>query len=175
VQDYGNVRDRVPEGANRKGISGQGRLSPRSGEPYASKGARPVRWGVVGNTQLTRRRACAGYLPYGKPLAHSSWCAEHQQAQTLLDLGAQLGYPRTQLTRHRAIGAGRGSWEAYACRAPDSWLGHDLPFIRSTCPNRECVAPIESEAAVQADAYEGMQEVSEWEECDGWIEKRHPP
>ena len=69
----------------------------------------------------------------GEPLAGSIWCAEHQQAQTLLDLGAQLGYPRTQLTRHRAIGAGRGSWEAYACRAPVKWLCHDLLLIRTLC------------------------------------------
>ena len=33
----------------------------------------------------------------GKPLAGSIWCAEHQQAQTLLDLGAKLDYPRIQL------------------------------------------------------------------------------
>jgi hypothetical protein len=69
----------------------------------------------------------------GKPFARSSWCAEHQQAQTLLDLGVKLGYPRIQLTRYRAIGAGRGSGEAYACGAPARWLGHDLPFIRSLC------------------------------------------
>ena len=68
----------------------------------------------------------------GKSLAGSVCCLEHQQAQALLDLGAQLGYPRTQLTRHRAIGAGRGNWETYACRAPARWLCHDLPFIRST-------------------------------------------
>ena len=66
----------------------------------------------------------------GKPLAGSAWCPEHQQAQTLLDLGAILGYPRIQLTRHRAIGLGRGSWEAYACRAPAKWLCHDLLVIR---------------------------------------------
>jgi hypothetical protein len=44
-----NVRDRMPEGVNRKGISGQGRLSLRPGEPDASKGACPVREGGVGN------------------------------------------------------------------------------------------------------------------------------
>ena len=68
----------------------------------------------------------------GKPLDGSVWCAEHQQAQILFDLGAQLGYPRIQLTRHRAIGAGRGSWEAYACRAPIKWLCHDLLLIRQS-------------------------------------------
>ena len=77
----------------------------------------------------------------GKPLAGSVWCAEHQQAQTLLDLGAQLGYPRTQLTRHRAIGAGRGSWEAYACRAPAKWLCQDLPIIRTLCIHDESGVP----------------------------------
>jgi hypothetical protein len=69
----------------------------------------------------------------GEPQAGSIWCAEHQQAQALLEMGAQLGYPRTQLTRHRAIGAGQGSWEAYACRAPAKWLCHDLVVIRSIC------------------------------------------
>jgi hypothetical protein len=48
-QGYGNVRDRVPEGANRKGISGQGRLSSRPGEPDAGKLACPVREAAAGN------------------------------------------------------------------------------------------------------------------------------
>jgi hypothetical protein len=47
-QGYGNVRDRVVEATNRKGISGQGRLSPRPGEPDAWKLACPVREGTVG-------------------------------------------------------------------------------------------------------------------------------
>ena len=47
-QGSGNVRDRVPEGENRKGISGQGRLGSKSGEPDALKGACPVREGAVG-------------------------------------------------------------------------------------------------------------------------------
>jgi hypothetical protein len=68
----------------------------------------------------------------GKPLAGSAWCAEHQQSQTLLDLGAQLGYPHIPLSRHRAIGAGCGNWQAYACRAPARWLHHDLLLMRST-------------------------------------------
>jgi hypothetical protein len=71
------------------------------------------------------------FVGNGDPLAGSIWCEEHQQVQTLLDLGAKFGYPRTQLTRHRAIGAGRGNWEAYACRAPMKWLCHDLLLIPS--------------------------------------------
>jgi hypothetical protein len=62
----------------------------------------------------------------GKPLAHG-WCAEHQAAQTLLDVGARLGYPRIQVTQYRAIDAGRGCWHAYARRAPIRWLQDDLP------------------------------------------------
>jgi hypothetical protein len=100
----------------------------------------PFVYTVVDRTGHIKGAPCQG-----KTLARSGWCAEHQQAQTLLDLGAKLGYPRIQVTRHRAIGAGCGSWEAYACRAPDSQLRHDLPYIRSTCPNGECRKPIESE------------------------------
>ena len=37
-----NVRDRAVEAVNRKGISGQGRLRLKPGEPVASKGARRV-------------------------------------------------------------------------------------------------------------------------------------
>ena len=81
-------------------------------------------------TVADRKGHIKGIPCLGEPLAGSVWCAEHQQAQTLLDLGAQLGYPRTQLTRHRSIGLGRGSWEAYACRAPAKWLCHDLLVIR---------------------------------------------
>jgi len=49
---------------------------------------------------------------------------------------------------HQASGDWRrcGSWEAYACRAPATWLRHDLPFIRSQCPNGGCRMPVESEA-----------------------------
>lgn len=79
-----------------------------------------------------RKGSLKGVPCQGKVLVGGRWCAEHQQAHTLLDLGAKLGYPRTQLTRHRAISAGRGSWEAYACCAPARWLRHDLPLIRST-------------------------------------------
>ena len=38
-QDYGDVRDRAVDAANREGISGQGRLRSRSGEPCARKRA----------------------------------------------------------------------------------------------------------------------------------------
>lgn len=69
----------------------------------------------------------------GRPLAHG-WCAEHQEAQVLLDLGARLGYPRLQLTEYRAVGAGRANWQAYACRAPARWLHHDCSFIRRHSP-----------------------------------------
>ena len=57
VQGWGNARDRVPEGANRKGISGQGRLSSGPGEPDAC----PVREEVAGNVpksdEIGSRRA----------------------------------------------------------------------------------------------------------------------
>jgi len=42
VQGDENVRDRAVEAANRKGISGQGRLRLRPGEPCAMKVARTV-------------------------------------------------------------------------------------------------------------------------------------
>jgi Toprim-like len=86
---------------------------------------------VIGRDSHIKAVACQG-----KPLANG-WCAEHQEAQTLLDLGARLGYPRVQLTQYRAIASGRGGWEAYACRAPDKWLRHDLPFIRQAFPTNE--------------------------------------
>jgi hypothetical protein len=76
----------------------------------------------------------------GKPLCSGNWCAEHQQVQTLLDLGAQLGYPRTRFSRHRSIGAGRGNWEAYASRAPAKWLRHDLPLIQSALTEKKPTA-----------------------------------
>ncbi len=44
-----NVRDRAVEAANRKGISDQGRLRLRPGEPCALKGACTVREAAVGN------------------------------------------------------------------------------------------------------------------------------
>jgi len=79
---------------------------------------------VVDSDSHIKTTACRG-----KPLTNG-WCAEHQAAQTLLDVGAQLGYPRIQVTRYRAIGAGRGCWHAYARCAPTRWLQDDLPFIR---------------------------------------------
>jgi hypothetical protein len=97
-------------------------------------------------TVVDREGHIKGAPCQGKAIASSGWCTGHQQAQTLLDLGAKLGYPRIQVTRHRAIGAGLGSWEAYACRAPTSWLEHDLPFIRCTSPNGRCGMPVEPEA-----------------------------
>lgn len=47
-QGYGNVRDCAMDVANREGISSQGRLSPRPGEPDVLKGTCPVREGAVG-------------------------------------------------------------------------------------------------------------------------------
>jgi hypothetical protein len=52
-----------------------------------------------------------------------------------------LCFPRIQLTRYRVVGAGHGSWEAYACRAPARWLCHDLALIRPTlvgCVRNTC-------------------------------------
>jgi len=60
VQGDENVRDRVPEGANRQGISGQGRLRLRPGEPDALKGACPVRGEAVGN--VLEGNALAAYF-----------------------------------------------------------------------------------------------------------------
>jgi hypothetical protein len=48
VQGCGDVRDCAVDAANREGISSQGRLSSRPGEPDAVKAARPVREGAVG-------------------------------------------------------------------------------------------------------------------------------
>ena len=116
----------------------------------------PFAYAVVDRTGSIKAVPCQG-----KPLAYTSWCAEHQHAQTLLDLGARLGYPRIQLTRHRAIGAGRGNWEAYACRAPATWLRHDLPFIRSQSPNGECGMPVESESLPESRAFHPP----DWKAC----------
>ena len=85
---------------------------------------------------IDRGRHIKAVACQGEPLANG-WCAVHQEAQTLLDLGARLRYPRVQVTRYRAIASGRGGWEAYACRAPAKWLRHDLPFIRQTLPTGE--------------------------------------
>ena len=92
-------------------------------------------------TVADRKGHMKGLPCQGKPLAGSVWCAEHQQAQILLDLGAKLGYPRTQLSLHRVIGAGCGNWEAYACRAPMKWLCHDLLLIRTLCIHDESGVP----------------------------------
>ena len=103
-------------------------------------------------TVVDREGHIKGVPCQGKPLARSNWCAEHQQAQTLLELGIKLGYPRIQLNRHRAIGDDLGSWEAYACRAPARWLEHDLPFIRShsssLVPTRKTILTFHSGSSI---------------------------
>ena len=77
---------------------------------------------------LCLQYTCQGHVKGGvareSPLQGASWRAEHQQAQTLLDLGA-----------------GRGSWEAYACRAPVKWLCYDLLIIRNLCIHNESGVP----------------------------------
>jgi hypothetical protein len=78
----------------------------------------------VGSDQRIRATRCPG-----KALANG-WCAAHQHAQEVLNLGAHLGYPRLEVTPHRAIGEGKGSWIAYAKRATPRWLSHDLPFLK---------------------------------------------
>ncbi len=78
----------------------------------------------VGSDQRIRATRCPG-----KALANG-WCEAHQHTQEILDLGASLGYPRIEVTPHRAIGEGKGSWTAYAKRATPRWLSHDLPSIR---------------------------------------------
>lgn len=53
----------------------------------------------------------------GKPL-NNGWCSEHRHAQQLLELGANVGYPRLQINIVLWIGEGRANWEAYAVRCP---------------------------------------------------------
>jgi len=72
----------------------------------------------------------------GKPLAQG-WCAEHQGAQTLLDVGERFGYPRIQVMNSCAVGAGRRSWQAHARCAPARWLQDDLRFIQQNFPAGE--------------------------------------
>lgn len=79
----------------------------------------------------------------------NGWCKAHQEANTLLELGAVLGYPRVdQLGRYvddysrqtkyaRVIGQGVGSWEAYAQRATATWLKTDLPTLRRMVDQQE--------------------------------------
>jgi hypothetical protein len=75
---------------------------------------------TVGRDHRVRASKCRR-----KALANG-WCEAHQHAQEVLELGARLGYPRLEVTPHRAIGAGQGCWEAYARRATPSWLHHDV-------------------------------------------------
>ncbi len=72
----------------------------------------------------------------GEALANG-WCEAHQQAQEVLDLGARLSYPRIEVTPHRAIGEGKGSWEAFARRAPQRWLRHDIPCIKALIEQKQ--------------------------------------
>jgi hypothetical protein len=80
---------------------------------------------MVGRDHRVRASKCRR-----KALANG-WCEAHQHAQEVLDLGALLGYPRLEVTPHRAIGAGQGCWEAYARRATPSWLHHDVPRMKA--------------------------------------------
>ena len=80
---------------------------------------------TVGRDHCMRASRCPG-----KALANG-WCEAHQHAQEVLDLGARLGYPRLEVTPHRAIGAGQGCWEAYARRATPRWLHHDVPLMKA--------------------------------------------
>ena len=84
----------------------------------------PFELAVVGNDQRVRAVECRG-----KAQANG-WCETHQHAQELLCLGATLGYPRIEFPAYRAIGEGKGCWEAYARRAPASQVRQDLPRIQ---------------------------------------------
>jgi Toprim-like len=152
------------------------RLSQQVCTTALSSWARPQARCPFEQTIVDRTRFIKWVPCQGKPLVErSGWCAEHQQAQTLLDIGAQLGYPRIQVTRQRAIGAGRGSWEAYACRAPAGWLCHDLPIIRSQCLDGACWTPVESDATVQANAHGRVEETSgSWRVADRGSRSRSP-
>jgi len=85
----------------------------------------PFKLVTVGRDQRVKTVPCRS-----KTLANG-WCSSHQHAQELLELGAKRGYPRVQLTQYKAIGKGKGSWEAYASRAPERWLRSDLPRIKA--------------------------------------------
>jgi DNA primase len=78
----------------------------------------------VGSDQHIKAMKCSG-----KTLANG-WCKAHQHAQQVLELGARLGYPRIALTAHRTIGEGKSHWEAYAIRASEKWLKHDILRMR---------------------------------------------
>jgi len=69
----------VPEGANRKGISGQGRLRLRPGKPDALKDACPVWEEAVGN--VPQGNALAAYFIKGHSL--SSYCTGRDQKGSL--------------------------------------------------------------------------------------------
>jgi DNA primase len=92
--------------------------------PAPSRGCR-FELVAVGRDHRVRAARCRG-----KALANG-WCETHQHAQEVLELGARLGYPRLELTAHRAVGAGKGCWEAYAMRATPRWLRHDLPRMKA--------------------------------------------
>jgi len=78
----------------------------------------------VGSDQHIKAMKCSG-----KTLANG-WCKLHLHAQQVLELGATLGYPRIALTPHRTIGEGKSHWEAYAIRASERWLKHDILRMR---------------------------------------------
>jgi DNA primase len=94
----------------------------------------PFRVVAVGHDQHIGATKCPGRV------RSNGWCETHQGAQHLLDLGALLDYPRLELTPHRAIGAGKGSWEAYASYAPARWLEHDLSSMKALV-ERGCSSP----------------------------------
>ena len=100
-------------------------LCPPSTLPPLPRTQCPFQLVAVEHDQHIRATKCPGRV------RSNGWCETHQGAQNLLDLGALLDYPRLKLTPHRAIGAGKGSWEAYASCAPARWLEHDLPRLKA--------------------------------------------
>jgi hypothetical protein len=82
----------------------------------------------VPHTKQTYR--CPRLIPCKqKPLANG-WCQEHQLAQVMLDIGAQVSYPALQLHQYRGIDDGKATWEEYAVRAPRRWLTHDIEQVK---------------------------------------------
>ncbi|BCL83152.1 hypothetical protein ccbrp13_56170 [Ktedonobacteria bacterium brp13] len=67
----------------------------------------------------------------GKPLA-SGWCAEHQVAQELLEIGAKLRYPEIFMgkTGARGIFCGLIHWERYAEVTSAKFLKEDVNVLR---------------------------------------------
>ncbi len=69
-------------------------------------------------------------VPCKQPPLSNGWCKEHQDIQTLLDLGAQKAYPKVHLSELREIDAGQINWEEYARCVPLERLPKDIARLR---------------------------------------------